>query len=81
MGRMKELFTELQNEYGQNLEDAPVDFSMEDYLRQRAYELELALKESKNQSFCCGADLNQMVTPDGPDYKDIGICPNCGDNV
>jgi len=77
MGRMKELFTELQNEYGQNLEFAPVDFSMEAYLKQKAQETQ----ENENQSVCCGADLNQMVTPNGPDYKDIGICPDCGDNV
>jgi hypothetical protein len=75
MGKMKELFTELQNQYGQNLEDAPVDFSMDNYLRQKSQELEM------EQSVCCGANLNQMVTPNGPDYKDIGICPECGDNV
>ena len=39
MGRMKEIFTELQNQYGENLEDAPVDFSMEDYLIQKAEEV------------------------------------------
>lgn len=69
---MKEIFIELQNEYGQDLEYTPVDFSMEAYLKQKAQE---------NQSVCCGADLNRMVTPNGPDYKDIGICPDCGDNV
>lgn len=73
---MKELFIELQNEYGQNLEFAPLDFSMEDYLKQKAQE-----QENENQSACCGADLNRMLTPNGPDYKDIGICPDCGDNV
>ena len=38
MGRMKEIFIELQNEYGQDLEFAPVDFSMEDYLKKKAQE-------------------------------------------
>jgi hypothetical protein len=32
MGRMKDLFIELQNEYGYNLEDLPEGFSMEEYL-------------------------------------------------
>lgn len=77
MGRMKEIFTELQNEYGQNLEYAPVNFSIENYLRQKAQEVSLV----ENLSVCCGADLTQMVGPDGPDYKDIGICPDCGDTV
>lgn len=38
MGRVKEIFIELQNQYGQNLEDAPVDFSMDDYLKMKADE-------------------------------------------
>ena len=74
MGRVKEIFIELQNQYGQNLEDAPEGFSMEDYLKRKADEMEY-------MSVCCGANLNKMVTPNGPDYKDIGICPDCGDNV
>ena len=40
MGRMKEIYTDLQNKYGQNLEDAPVDFSIEDHLRKVAEKLE-----------------------------------------
>lgn len=27
-------------------------------------------------SNCCGAE-NRMVDVDGPDYTDIGMCPNC----
>lgn len=40
MGRMKEVYTELQNKYGENLEDAPKDFSMENYLKELAEEAE-----------------------------------------
>lgn len=40
MGRIKEIFIELQNQYGQNLEDAPVDFSMDDYLKMKADEFD-----------------------------------------
>lgn len=74
MGRMKELYTELQNEYGQNLEGAPENFSMENYLRQKSQELE-------SLSNCCGSDLNKMITQNGPDYKDLGVCPDCGENI
>jgi len=38
MGRMKEIFTELQNKYGKNLEHAPKGFSTEDYLKKKANE-------------------------------------------
>jgi hypothetical protein len=39
MGRIKDLVIELQNEYGQELEGMPEDFSMEDYLKMRAEEM------------------------------------------
>lgn len=32
MGRIKDLFIELQNKYGENMEDLPANFSMEEYL-------------------------------------------------
>lgn len=73
MGRMKEIYTELQNKYGKNLEGAPVNFSMEDYLIKKSEELEY--------SVCCESDLNKLVSQNGPNYKDIGICPDCGENV
>ncbi len=40
MAKMKEIFIELQNQYGENLEDLPKDFSMEDYLIEKAKEIE-----------------------------------------
>lgn len=35
MGRIKEIFTELQNKYGKNLEDMPKGMSLEDILQQK----------------------------------------------
>ena len=40
MGRIKDLVIELQNEYGVELENIPEDFSMEDYLKLKAGEIE-----------------------------------------
>lgn len=40
MGHIKELFIDLQNEFGLNLENMPEDFSTEDYLKERAKEIE-----------------------------------------
>ena len=37
---MKEIYTDLQNKYGKNLEDAPVDFSIEDHLKKVSEKLE-----------------------------------------
>lgn len=73
MGRMKEIYTDLQNKYGENLEDAPIGFCVENYLRKKEQELEY--------SVCCESDLNQSVVQNGPNYKDIGICSGCGENV
>lgn len=36
MGRMKEVYIELQNQYGEDLENAPKDFSMENHLKELA---------------------------------------------
>jgi hypothetical protein len=71
MSRVKDIFIEAQNEYGQNFEFAPVGFSLDEYFKQRV----------NMTSDCCGADMTTLVTTDGPDYSDIGICPNCGDNA
>lgn len=30
-------------------------------------------------SSCCGAE-NRMTNINGPDFKDIGICPDCKDH-
>lgn len=40
MGRIKDLVIELQNEYGVEFENIPDDFSMEDYLKLKADEIE-----------------------------------------
>lgn len=34
----------------------------------------------KQFSPCCGFNMDQDVTIDGPSYSDIGICPNCKEN-
>ena len=39
MGRIKDLIIELLNEYGQELENMPNDFSMDDYLKLKASEI------------------------------------------
>lgn len=44
---MKDLYIDLQNEYGQNLEDLPEGFSMEEYVDR--YILE---KKAQEQLFC-----------------------------
>jgi len=49
MGRIKDLVIELQNEYGQELENLPEGFSMEEYLEKKAKEI-AASRES--QLFC-----------------------------
>lgn len=36
MGRIKELVTDLMNEYGHDLENLPEDFDMEVYLKEKA---------------------------------------------
>lgn len=38
MGRVKDLFIELQNEYGYDLEDLPEGFDAEKYLKEKAQE-------------------------------------------
>ena len=40
MAKMKELYLELQNQYGENFEDLPENFSMEEFLKQKAEEIE-----------------------------------------
>lgn len=40
MAKMKELYLELQNQYGENFEYLPENFSMEEFLKQKAEEIE-----------------------------------------
>jgi len=44
MGKMKDLFIDLQNQFGLNLENMPEDFSMENYVAERAKEIENSKK-------------------------------------
>jgi hypothetical protein len=43
---MKDLYIDLQNEYGQNLEDLPEGFSMEEYIEKSIQE------KQRDQLFC-----------------------------
>ncbi len=47
MGRMKDLFIDLQNDYGYNLEDLPEGYSTEEYIAAAINE-----KEAQEQLFC-----------------------------
>ncbi len=49
MGRMKEILMEVQEQYGENLEDAPVDFSMNEYLAKRAVEISQERQNNSNE--------------------------------
>jgi hypothetical protein len=40
MGRVKDIFIEAQNEFGQDFELAPEGFSLDEYFKQRAAEIE-----------------------------------------
>lgn len=78
MGKMKEIFMELQEQYGENLETMPVDFSYDEYLNSKSQDRKSKIQ--KVLSTCCGADMTTLVSEDGPDYQDLGICPNCKDH-
>lgn len=47
MGYMKELFIDLQNEFGLNLENMPEDFSMEDFLKEKSEEIVIKKEEKR----------------------------------
>ena len=70
MGKMKELFIDLQDQYGIDLENLPVEFSYDEFLAQKS-------REISNKSDCCGVDMNQIATNDGATWLDLGICPKC----
>ena len=74
MGRMKEIYMELQEKFNGAI---PVDFDFDAYLAEKANEKS---QTPSNLSSCCGADMSRMVTEDGPDFSDLGICPECQDH-
>ena len=43
-------------------------------------DVDMDYNEWKNLSNCCGSDMTKMVSYNGPDYLDLGICPDCGEN-
>lgn len=71
MGKMKEIFMELQEKYGHNLENIDDEFSYEEYLS----------KKEECKSICCGGNLNKIADEKtGATFEDYGICPICLDN-
>lgn len=82
MGRVKEIFMEVQEMYDG---EVPVNFDYEAYLAMRAEQIAAERETKINKvlpkvSECCGANMETLVTIDGPDYLDLGICPKCNDH-
>lgn len=75
---MKEIFTELQEKYGQDFEYLPNDFSYDEYIEHISKELGY---ETPKKSNCCGVNLDKIANDKtGATWEDYGICPNCLDN-
>jgi len=75
MGRMKEIYMEIQEQFDGNI---PADFDFDAYIEDKA-KMKVTVLETK-LSNCCGGDMSTLVTEDGPDYQDLGICPVCKDH-
>lgn len=81
MGRVKEIFMEVQEMYDG---EVPVNIDYEAYFSKRVAEI-VAERDKVNPvkvsvSECCGSNMETLVTIDGPDYLDLGICPKCNDH-
>jgi hypothetical protein len=74
MGRMKEIFMEVQEQFDGNI---PADFDFDVYI---ADKLKSIKAEKEKLSACCSADMSRLVSEDGPSFEDIGICPECHDH-
>ena len=74
MGRMKEIFMEVQEQFDGNI---PVDFDFDAYIAEK---LESIKAEKEVLSNCCSANMSRLVSEDGPSFEDIGICPECHDH-
>jgi len=85
MGRMKELFMEVYEQHDGNI---PVDFDFDAYLNQKIKEMQeendakmkVSVVQTELVSNCCGANMQTLVSEDGPDFLDLGICPKCHDH-
>lgn len=78
MGRVKEIFMEVQEMYDG---EVPANFDYA-YLNMRAEQIAVERESKINKvlpkvSECCGANMETLVSIDGPDYLDLGICPKC----
>jgi len=79
MGRMKDLYMEIQEQF----EDGkiPTDFDFDAYVTKVSEaKMKLTLIQNEKLSNCCGANMSTLVSEDGPDYMDLGICPKCNDH-
>jgi len=65
MAKMKELYLELQNKYGVDFEDLPENFSMEDFLKQKAEEIEQAESLERWKKMLSKEEFESKF----PDYK------------
>jgi hypothetical protein len=74
MGRMKELYMEVQEQFNGNI---PADFDFDTFLAQKVAEMKQPKEILSN---CCSANMSRLVSEDGPSFEDIGICPECHDH-
>lgn len=85
MGRMKEIFMEVYEQHDGNI---PADFDFDAFLAQKVAEMatqeqakmNVSLVDEPKYSNCCGVDMTQLTSEDGPDFLDLGICPKCHDH-
>ena len=81
MGRMKELFMEVYEQHDGNI---PADFDFNAYLNDKIQEttakMNVSVVQTELVSNCCGANMQTLVSEDGPDFLDLGICPKCHDH-
>lgn len=74
MGRMKEIFMEVQEQFDGNI---PADFDFDAYIAEK---LESIKAQREKVSNCCSGNMSTLVSEDGPSFEDIGICPVCNDH-
>ena len=82
MGRMKELFMEFQEQ-----SEIATELDFDQFMIEKMKSIEDARLRSISitdpgqfVSNCCGVDMNTLVSEDGPDFLDLGICPKCHDH-
>lgn len=80
MGRMKEIYMEIQEQFDGNIPDNfDFDAYIDEKLKTKCSTMKVTVVEPKTSN-CCGGDMSTLVTEDGPEYQDLGICPICKDH-